>query len=212
MAKGHPVTATIVAAVLGAAVVIVGYSVVHKGSRASRNESSAKQADELRKALPHKVERGQKSVADTNLPSRTKNGAPVPSFDLNKAPPMPGNLPDKDELREQFNMLRSFLELPPERLARIHQSIERIEAMKPEQKERMLAMIREADKPADTSETRYARVDALLASMPEDTQALIILRTKNYTKERRATFIEGYASACEDVLKSSSKNAVSPSK
>jgi hypothetical protein len=131
--------------------------------------------------------------------------APPASVDLNSVPQMPGNLPSKEELREQFRLLKTILELPPERLAKIRTSIEKIEAMPAEQKARMLSMIRDNDGKANIA-ARQAHAEELLTTLPPDMRALIEFRTKSFTKERRAAFIEGYAAACEDTLKASLRN------
>lgn len=195
MRKFHTILASFAAAALGASVVIGGYAILRQ-TRSANREAARKAELERRIHRVQKVE----PVVETPVVSDLKS-APPKNYDLKSIPPMPGNLPDKEELREQFLMLKSFLELPPERLARIRQSIEKIEAMPPEQKARLLAQIRNGNAATETSEARIAHANAIFQNLPEETRALITFRTKGYTKERRASFIEGYAAACIDTLK-----------
>ena len=80
-------------------------------------------------------------------PGERPSGPPPPlPEELRKGPPtdVPTHLPNPEELREHFALLQRFLELPPERLARIRESIERIERLPEERKQMMLEHIRRA--------------------------------------------------------------------
>lgn len=189
---------TLSAAVIAAAAVIGGYTVYKSLSKPP--------------AAPQRVERKitrvKKIDRDVTKISVPRSARPE-GIDFQKVPKLPDNLPDPGDLREQFRLLKTILELPPERLAKIRISIEKIEAMPAEQKQRMLSMIPDRDSNASIAE-REAHAEELLAAMPSDMRSLITFRTKSFTKERRAAFIEGYAAACEDTLKESLRNNAGP--
>jgi hypothetical protein len=208
MIKEHPVAATIVAAALGAAVVIGGYALTRSEPKVAPQGTGLQLRENGKGVIPRKVARVKKIDPAANPGVPQQKGVPGQSVDLKSVPQIPSNLPDKAELQEQFKMLRSFLELPPERLAKIHTSIEKIEAMPPEQKARLLALIRQNDKPSAkgrNAAASEARANELLAAMPPEIRALLTYRTKDYTPEQRATFIEGYAAACKDAASANQK-------
>ncbi|MDX2110182.1 MAG: DUF3106 domain-containing protein [Verrucomicrobiota bacterium] len=58
---------------------------------------------------------------------------------LKNKPPAPPTMapPDIGQLRERLELLNEFLALPPEKLARIRQTVESIEKMSPEEREKL---------------------------------------------------------------------------
>jgi DNA-directed RNA polymerase subunit F len=113
-------------------------------------------------------------------------------------PALPANLPGSDELREQFTLLRRFLELPPERLARIRESIERIEKMPPERRQAMLERLPPATRPTTTitiPANLRADLDALLGTLSQDERDAIMERAESYDSAGQAAYFDGLLQA-----------------
>lgn len=200
MNKRHTIAATAAAAVLAAAIVIGGYGYLRTGRGGSTHHFNDK-APDIASADKISIHRTARPPAQSPVQGRP---------DLSKVPPMPANLPDKEVLRAQFNMLRGFLEMPPERLQAIHKSIEKILAMPPEQKQHLLSLLRDTNAGTENqSAIDNADTAKILAALPAENRALVNNYTKGFTRERRQAFIEGYAFACENALK---KDAAGPSK
>jgi hypothetical protein len=200
MNKRHTIAVTVAASILAAAIVIGGYSYLRSG-RGCQTHFSSNKATTASNSSPLGIRRTTPVMAQPPVKGRP---------DLSKVPPMPANLPDKDVLRAQFNMLRGFLEMPPERLEAIHKSIEKILAMPPQQKQHLLALLRDTNTGAENQPSiDSAEAAKILAALPAENRALVNNYTKGFSKERRQAFIEGYAFACENALK---KDTASSSK
>ena len=205
MKRPSTVVLSVGAAVLAAAVVLG----VHFASKSRRGDAHAgtppafttpAHRDALVPTLPPPPPPpGQRPSSAPVLPEALRANA--------TPPPLPANLPNQQELREQFAMLRRFLELPPDKLARMRESIERIERMPPERKKMMLERIRQANPPASTP----AETD-LLGSVPEDlrpqvvpivesmdpaARAALIERVSHLSNSERVLFFEGMAAAAQ---------------
>ncbi len=143
-------------------------------------------------------------LALTDSPGKPP-AAPPPMREGMSPPQLPDNLPDPEELREQFVMLRRFLELPPERLARIRESIERIERMPPERKNMMLARLQNVDPTSSGGPSRSrspladapveirAQIGKLIDSMPADVRNALMEKLRGFSPEQRAAYFEGMA-------------------
>jgi hypothetical protein len=131
------------------------------------------------------------------LPAALRNGTPPPK--------LPANLPKPEELREQFALLQRFLELPPERLARIRESIESIERMPADRKAAMLQRIKSASSPAPANmvSSRFpgippalqGRLDSVLRALPESERTALLHKLSGYNEQQRAAFVEGLDTA-----------------
>ena len=205
MKRAHSIAISAAAAVLAAAIVLA-LNASRQAKHAVKNVAAP--------ATSHAVAQGM-TTAHTTAKAGSKPPAgltappPLPESIRNggKPPKLPDNLPKPEEMREQFAMLRSFLELPPERLTRIRESIERIEQMPPERKKLMLERIRDVNplsthlKPdantvitlQDAPEKIRARVSELLEAMTPEEKNLLLDTLKGYSPEQRAVYFEGMA-------------------
>jgi DNA-directed RNA polymerase subunit F len=118
---------------------------------------------------------------------------------------MPKDLPSPEELREQFQMLRRFLELPPERLARIRESIERIEQMPEARKKTMLSLINqnqpERSRPvsplAEVPEAIRPRFEEIWRQLTPEGRSALAERMRPMSREQRQAFLEGVVALSE---------------
>lgn len=148
-------------------------------------------------------------------PPGARAGYPVPRPPPQEAPPplpenlrggppmaLPANLPKPEELREHFQLLQRFLELSPDRLARIRESIERIERMPEQRKQEMLARIRDSQSGepghrrmisvyAEAPDALRPRLTPVWTKLPIDTQLAIMERMQSMDKAQRQAFLEG---------------------
>jgi hypothetical protein len=155
-------------------------------------------------------------VAVPGVPPPPPDGRPLQKPELPAAlrgnmtpPPLPDNLPNQEELREQFTMLRRFLELPPDKLARMRESIERIEKMPPERKKMMLESIHRVnaaqstkvsdDVFAETPLEIRARVSILLDNLSPQARAEIIEKTGKMTPAERQAFFAGMVAGAQSA-------------
>ncbi|KAF0093414.1 MAG: hypothetical protein E1N59_2917 [Puniceicoccaceae bacterium 5H] len=85
-------------------------------------------------------------------------------------PPPPTDLPDAEKLRAQLRMIEFLLNMPPEELQRLRQSLEMIERLSPEQRQAMRLKLAEMRSPA-----------------PMPPQIAIVVQELHPAKQRRFT-------------------------
>lgn len=206
MKRDHPVLFSVGAAVLAGAVVLGVYFLTRDGK------------EKPSPALPPIAAAPQAPGATIpGVPPPPPVGRPLQKPELPAAlrgnmtpPPLPANLPDQEELREQFTMLRRFLELPPDKLARMRESIERIEKMPPERKKMMLESIHRVnaaqsaksggdDVFAETPLEIRTRVSVLLDNLTPQARAEIIEKTAKMTAAERQAFFEGMVAGSQSA-------------
>lgn len=90
---------------------------------------------------------------------------PLPESAREQLPPkLPDNLPQPSELREQLLLLDRFLQLPPEQLVHIRQTIARIEAMPAEERAALRERLRAiTELPSQAREALAERAPTILA-------------------------------------------------
>lgn len=214
MKRNHPLAFTVGAALVAAVLVMGAYLVLRPRNPAAnaasrppaitQRSSSAKPSSVAAAELPNlpPPPPGSRPTSTPVLPEAIRNNA--------TPPPLPDNLPNQEELREQFAMLRRFLELPPDKLSRMRESIERIERMPPERKKMMLDRIRRSNPSSGSGPVSHdvlsntpaevrARVSILLDDMTPAARAAIAAKTSKMTPEERAAFFEGMAAAADSV-------------
>jgi hypothetical protein len=183
----HTMTLSAATAILAAAIVVGLYV-----STKPRHANPAKVASrfDARPPIPKEI----LNHKAPELPAAIRNAG--------KPPVLPKGLPSVEEMHEQFALLRHFLELPPERLARIRSSIESIERMPPERKKQMLERIRESDptrernarmEAPDSEADLRARANEFLDSLTDAEREAVNKRMKGLTKEERNVYLEGIA-------------------
>jgi hypothetical protein len=199
MKRDHPVALSVGAALLAGALVLGAYFLLrgrdHKAPAPAVQvvKSAARPSGMAIPGNPPPPPGNQPSVKPELPPALRNNAAP---------PLLPDNLPNQEELREQFTMLRRFLELPPDKLARIRESIERIEKMPPERKKMMLECIHrvnatpaaprdEGDVFSETPVEIRVKVSVLLDNLTPQERAGIIEKTSKMTSTERNAFFEG---------------------
>lgn len=198
MKRDHPVLISVGAA-LFAGVAVLGIYFAMRGGK----ETPAAALPPIG-AVKH-----ASAMTAPGIPPPPPDGRPLKKPELPPAlrgnmtpPPLPDNLPNQAELREQFTMLRRFLELPPDKLARMRESIERIEKMPPERKKMMLESIhrvnaaqapKSGDKDvfAETPLEIRTKVSVLLDNLTPQERAAIIEKTAKMTGAERQAFFEG---------------------
>ncbi len=85
---------------------------------------------------------------------------------LKRRPPEPPpNLPDPAELMAQLRQLGELLELPPERLAALRQTIEYLEKMTPQEREAMRIRLRQA---TQMTPALRAEINAMAGLLPPE--------------------------------------------
>jgi|GEM_PF-4089799 len=204
MKRDHPIATSLAAAAVAAVVVIAVYSIRKPQQQtATQNAEEAQTIQNAPKTIS-KPANPPPPPGRNNLPNKPPE-LPPSIRDGIKPPQLPDNLPPPEELREQFTLLRRFLELSPERLARIRESIERIERMPPERKKMMLERIQNVDPTASDSARRShspladapAEIRLLISKaieeMPQESRNALMERLHDYTAEQRAAFFEGMA-------------------
>jgi len=208
MKRWHPVAISVLSAVLAAVAVMGGYALLRQKKVAPPKESQT--------PVVHKEEiRPKKSVAPNKISSPPPGVPPAPPqipemIREGKPPPLPQSLPSGDELREQFALLHRFLELPPDRLARIRESIERIERMPPERKKAMLeriestgntvqpgALMKNSVDLRDAPESIRVKVGAIVGKMPATERNALVEKIKSYSETQRAAYFEGLVAGAE---------------
>jgi hypothetical protein len=218
MKRSHSIAISAAAAVIAAAVVIIAYGQMrvrhaHAATMAPSVSTTAHEpAARAKSAL--KLPAGIKDTAPKAMPDTVHNGM--------KPPKLPANLPNPEELREQFAMLQRFLELSPERLTQIRESIERIERMPPERKKMMLDRIKNTDvQPLvvvedpraaaplkDAPDLVRAKVSRLLEAMTPEERTRLLGKLQDYSPEQRSIFFEGMAAGASS--KNTGKEENSP--
>jgi hypothetical protein len=206
MKRWHPVAISAVSAVVAAVVVLGGYAWLFRKSvppEKIKHSISLKEDLMTREAAPNKHPAPPTGLppAPPPIPERIREGKP---------PPLPQSLPSGEELREQFEFLHRFLELPPDRLARIRESIERIERMPPERKKLMLERIESSGRQlppgaqaksgidlCDAPEAIRAPIGGLVGAMPAAERLALAEKLKKFTKAQRAAYFEGLVAGAE---------------
>ena len=185
----HIITLSTASAVLAAAVVIGLYAAIRTRhpAHATRPETQNGERAQNRPPVPPEI----LNRKAPELPAAIRNAG---------RPTMPKNLPSAAEMHEQFTLLRHFLELPPERLARIRESIESIEKMPPERKKQMLERIREGDanrdrnprlEAPDSEADIRARASEFIDALPEAEREVVNKHLKGLSREERNAYLEG---------------------
>lgn len=217
MRSEHPIAYSAAAAIVAAVLVFAVYN-LRKGKDVSVAQADATvqsvEADALpkvRNVPPIEAQHLTPPAPPPRAPfTNDRIGKDAPSLppsirDGMKPPQLPDNLPAPEELREQFELLRRFLELPPERLAKIRESIERIERMSPERKSMMLNRIQGVDLTSGTStpQNRSPLADApaeirlelsrAIENMPQEERRALMEKLRSFTSEQRIAYFEGMA-------------------
>lgn len=201
MRTSRQVAATVAAAVLAAAVVLGVH--FHR-----RNASASERSAAVSSPVSNGVTPAHPAALDAHIPKGYPQGLTPPQLpayirDKAEPPQLPANLPDAAEMHEQFVMLKKFLELPPEKLERIRQSIERIQQIPPDRKQEMLDRIRNVVPVSPEQEARNANllaeapeaVRVRIDSMPDAEKEVLLNRLAAFDAVQRKAFFEGMETA-----------------
>lgn len=97
------------------------------------------------------------------LPDSLPTPPPLPEELANRPPPEPPpDLPDPAELMSQLKQLEELLSLPPEKLARLRQTIEFIEKMSEPEREAMRIRLVKVTRMTPELKTEIRRLEALV--------------------------------------------------